>query len=182
MNHFIQPLPLKLAKSSLIILACSVFVAACSSTPEKEGFSENFVTQISEDGSKRFQYTLQKGIPDGGRKRGGRVKGGGMKGGGMMGAGGARRGQGDDKNRTDMIAKMQEKVKAQAQGSLEEKLAEVEFCREGYMVLHEAFTMGRSQLLGECRDTASEEDRQRFPNSSSEPITNGPYSMPKSLP
>jgi len=179
MNHYIQPLPLKLAKSSLIIFACSVFVAACSSTPEKEGFSESFVTQISEDGSKRFQYTLQREIPDGGRKRGGRMKGA-MKGGGMMGAGG--RGQGGGKNRTDMIAKMQEKVKAQAHGSLEEKLAEVEFCREGYMVLHEAFTMGRFQLQGECRDTASEEDRQRFPNSSSDPISNGPYSMPKSLP
>ncbi|WP_299974966.1 hypothetical protein [uncultured Pseudoteredinibacter sp.] len=179
MNHYTQPLPLKLAKSSLIIFACSVFVAACSSTPEKEGFNENFVTQISDDGSKRFQYTLHKEIPDGGRKRGGRMNGGGMKGGGMMGAGG---GQGGGKNRSDMIAKMQQKVKAQAQGSLEEKLAEVEFCREDYMVLHEAFTMGRFQLQGECRDTANEEDRQRFPNSSSESISSGPYSMPKSLP
>lgn len=179
MNHIIPPLALKLAKSSLIIFASSAFVVACSSTSNKEGFSENFVTQISEDGSKRFQYTVQKEIPDGGRQRGGRKKGGG----GMMGAGGGGRGgRGGGQNRTDMIAKMQEKVKAQAQGALEEKLAEIEFCREGYMVLHEAFTMGRFQLQGECKDTASEEDRQRFQKSSSKSISSGPYSMPKSLP
>ncbi len=46
----------------------------------------------------------------------------------------------------------------------EEKIAETLFCREGYWFLGENFYGRKVYLRGECNDTATPEDREKFPD------------------
>ncbi|MBB6521711.1 hypothetical protein [Pseudoteredinibacter isoporae] len=166
---------LKLASAFLMVL----FLVACSSQPKGPEVTERLVTHISEDGSKRFQYVMtmqrKKGAGRGGFKGGGK---------GMGGKGMANRGgQSGGKNRTDMIAQMQEKMKARGIEAMEAKLDETEFCRDGYMVLSEQFTMARLKINGECKESATEDDKKNFPNVSKHfEHSSSAYSMPSSLP
>ncbi|GAA6152783.1 hypothetical protein [Pseudoteredinibacter isoporae] len=157
-----------------VVLLSLLFLVACSSQPKGPDASERLVTHISEDGSKRFQYVMimqrKKGSGRGGFKGSGKGMGGrGSKSGG--------------KNRTDMIAKMQEKMKARGLDAMEAKLDEAEFCQDGYMVLNEQFTMAKLKINGECKDSATEKDRENFPNISEHfEHSHSGYSMPSSLP
>lgn len=45
-------------KSSYIILPAALFIISCNSSPKKPDVVEHFVTHITEDGTKQFNYTL----------------------------------------------------------------------------------------------------------------------------
>lgn len=157
-----------------------LFLGACSTQPKGAEVSERLVTHISEDGSKRFHYVMTLQRKKGASGRGG-FKGGG-KGQGGKGMGG-RASKSGGKSRTDMIAQMQEKMKTRGIESMEAKLDEAEFCRDGYMILSEQFTMARLTVSGECKESATDADRKNFPNVSEQfDHSSTGYSMPSSLP
>ena len=48
--------------------------------------------------------------------------------------------------------------------TLREKLFETQYCRNGYIEIDTHETEGRYHLLGECQESASEEDKLKFAN------------------
>jgi hypothetical protein len=134
-------------------------LSACgSNSPRRQGSlpTENFVTHIKTNGSKIFNYSLIKKIPSQGQMGKGRGKGGGMHG----GMGGSMKG-GKNPDMNKMKAKMQEK----ATKKLSLRLAESGYCREGYMELDSFFERGHVTIKGECNETATAQDREKFINS-----------------
>ncbi len=88
---------------------------------------------------------------------GGGVGGGGM-GGGVRGGG---KGDGDAKSNREVMMKRRKEVVYE---KLKTKLDETGYCRESYIELDNYFVRGRSQIRGECKDSATEEDRMIFIN------------------
>lgn len=127
---------------SLSIIALSL--TGCSSNSPKR------------HGSKVFNYSLIKKMPNQGKGQMGKGKGGGKHGG--MG-GGMKGGKKPDMSK--MKAKMQEK----AANKLAKKLSETGYCREGYKELDSFFERGHVTIKGECNETATAQDKKTFPNS-----------------
>lgn len=138
---------ISLTISTLTITACS------SNSPKRQGGmpTEVFVTHIKPDGSKVFNYSLIKKMPNQGQMGKGRGKGGGMHG-GMSG--------GMKRDMSKMKAKMEEK----ANKKLKLKLIETGYCREGYMELDSFFERGHVTIKGECNESATNIDRETFIN------------------
>jgi len=159
--------------SYILILFGYLSLAACASyekkTPE---IKEDFVTKIDQSGLKSFSYTVTMAMPEGksGGMRGGGMKGGGMRGsgmggGGMRGGGSGMRGGGGMRNEARPSREaMMHRVKGVVYEKLKMKLVETGYCRESYTELDNYFVRGRSQIRGECIESATEEDRVRFVN------------------
>lgn len=166
--------------SYALIFFVSLSLMACTSnqrrTPE---IKEYFATNIEKDGSKLFSYTITMAVPEersGGMQSGGRGMRGGMGGGGMrggMGDGSMRGsgmrsgGKGDGgmtKNAKPNREAMIKRAKEVVYEKLKTKLDETGYCRESYIELDNYFVRGRSQIRGECKDHATEEDRITFAN------------------
>ena len=80
----------------------TLIMASCSSSQKKPEPVENFVTYISEDGTKKFSYSLAHSSPrDGNKKGGGRNKGSGGGRGGKGGGQGRNRGSSRDHIKLD---------------------------------------------------------------------------------
>ncbi len=142
-------------KLIISLTIATLSITACSSnSPKRHGGkpSEVFVTHIKPDGSKVFNYSLIKKMPNQGQMGKGMGKGGGMHG-GMKG--------GKKPDMSKMKAKMEEK----ANKKLNLKLVETGYCREGYMELDSFFERGHVTIKGECNETATAEDKKTFPNS-----------------
>jgi hypothetical protein len=139
----------------LISLSITILgLTACGSNPAKKHGrmpNEVFVTHIKANGSKVFNYSLIKKIPSQRQMGKGMRKGAGM--GGSMKAG-------KKPDFSQMNAKMHEK----ANEKLTLKLTETGYCREGYMRLDSFFERGHVTIKGECNDTATDEDREKFTN------------------
>ena len=143
----------------LISLSISALtLSGCSSNSSKRhgGMpTEVFVTHIKPDGSKIFNYSLIKKMPNQGQMGQGMGKGGGMHGG--MG-GGMKGGKKPD------MSKMKAKMEEKANKKLNLKLAETGYCREGFMELDSFFERGHVTIKGECNETATAQDKKTFPN------------------
>ncbi len=125
---------------------------------------------------KLFSYTVTMAMPEG---RSGGMGGGGMRsgmggggmrggmGGGGKGGGGMRGGMGSGgmKNgaKPDREA-MMNRIKDVVYEKLKTKLSETGYCRESYTEIDNYFVKGRSQIRGECKESATEEDRINFIN------------------
>jgi len=157
----------------LVILTCCILLAACASNkPRAPQVKETFVTDIAPDKAKQFSYTAEFTAPDnrGGRGRGGGMGGrrsmGGMGGGGMGGMGGGGMGgqggrQGGDRSNTeDMQTRMSERFEQQ----LKDKLTQLGYCREGYEVTDRNVRRGYVQLVGQCKESATDDDIKKFKN------------------
>jgi hypothetical protein len=141
------------------LLIATLGITACrSNSPKRNGDMPNevFVTQIKANGSKIFNYSLIKKMPNQGQMGKGMGKGGGRHGGGM--GGGMKGGKKPDMSK--MKAKMQEK----ATHKLAKKLSESGYCREGYMELESFFERGHVTIKGECNESATTQDREKFIN------------------
>jgi hypothetical protein len=146
-----------------------VFLAACSSNQKYELPQGYLATNITEDGSKQFVYTvdLQDTAPQGKRGKGngrpgnvaGHVRGSsnrglsagvsaGTSGGGKGGKGG--RGQ---QGRASVL-----------NDALEAELKKTGYCRKGFMELDRMMEPAQTFIKGECVETASDHDREEFPN------------------
>ncbi|APD95901.1 hypothetical protein BM523_05175 [Alteromonas mediterranea] len=118
-----------------------------------------FETQIKQDGTKLFAFSIPLMKPREGAKGGG-GRGGRGEGGGRGGRGGQESRGGSSKKSSDSSERMTEQLYA----SLDEKLDATGYCQTGFIEIDTHQTEDRLHLLGECNETASELDRLDFPN------------------
>lgn len=160
-----------MTRYSLIFVTACLFSAliGCASEPDRPEPVGYFVTHILEDGSKSFQYTLEVGSTGGKSKNGrpgntsGHLHGSsnrGVSGGVTAGssrkssAGGSRQGG----------YEQFQKINARLEHKLEMELKNSGFCHEGYRELERVVKAPDFFIRGQCKEAASEDDRQRFPN------------------
>ena len=137
-------------KNLLIIPVVAMALVACASNQTKKSeIEEIFVTDIKPNGIKLFSYTMTVSRPSGSRSGTGGGKRGGE--GGKQGGGSSGR-----PDRESMMKGIKEKLDA--------RLAETGYCREGYIVLGRRIDRGRSFIRGECKEGATADDREKFPN------------------
>lgn len=163
----------------LLVIAGSWLVTGCAGRPPggSQPLHENFATAIRDDGSKQFEFTLSRGgdsgqrRPEGGAGGGGGPSGG-PGGGGPSGPGGGPGGGGPsgggpggrDGGSRPTGGEDSETLNTLLDDHLAAVMEEKQFCREGYMVLFREAQGWPLKLRGECRESASDEDRQRFPD------------------
>ncbi len=130
----------------------SAGLAACSGTALKPSETEQFDTHIHADGSKRFTYTVE----DRERRKTRTYV------------------QLEDQRLDDLRQpppgpeNSRQRELAQAEWRfyqlLNTKLSSSGYCQKGYIELDADIGLYSANLRGECREGASSEDRQRFPN------------------
>lgn len=137
--------------SSIIAIG---LLTACASSSKKPAMSEHFITDIKADGSKLFAYSLMFEDKQKNDKRGagGHDAKSGRNGGGH---GHGKRPQGPSKDQ-------QEKLKRKAYTMLEQKLGDTGYCRQSYIELSNDMVRGRVEIKGECKEMATEADRDKF--------------------
>jgi hypothetical protein len=156
---------------SFVILLIFFGVTACAGRhgAHQEG-QELFSTEIHSDGSKRFILALlyqqdkdgrprSKGKPEGKRDRGGDRKRQGQSG----------RGRPDSEQNSSQGSTLQrseagydEDKREAIMDLLDQKLIETGFCRHGFIELDYSQMRDTTELVGECQESASEEDIQRW--------------------
>jgi hypothetical protein len=149
--------PLRTFHSALFLLVSGLVLIGCSSgrSYTETGLAETLETEILADGSKMFVYRLrwpEDQIPNHVRVAKSRV-----------GPDPYQR-KGVEVNRYTY-----ERIRANA----EHVVARKGYCREGYLELDGSVSRYHMWLKGECRDTASEEDRARFPGQQILPMKSG---------
>lgn len=163
-----------------LIFFVSLSLIACTSNQRKTPeIKEYFATNIEKNGTKLFSYTVTMAVPedrDRGMQGGGRGMRGGMGGGGMRGGmgdngmrgsgmrGGGKGGSGMRNKEKPNREAMMKRAKEVVYEKLKLKLDETGYCRESYIELDKYFVRGRSQIRGECKDSATAEDRMTFVN------------------
>ena len=129
---------------------------------KKPQSSEIFVTNITSDGTKLFNFSVTMEKPNNQRQRN---KGGGSRG-GKNGGGSGRmsgsRGNGShagksNKNREKMIGKLEVRVLER----LQIKLVKVGYCRENFSIVDSYYSLGESVIRGKCNEKATTEDHER---------------------
>ncbi|MHC6645766.1 hypothetical protein ACYTPF_04295 [Alteromonas sp. HB246098] len=145
---------------TLLVITTSLIVSACAHRPPPLDMDEIFFeTQIKQDGTKLFAFSIPLMKPREGAKGGSR--------GGRGGEGGGRGGRGGQESRGGSAQKSSgssERMTEQLYASLDKKLEETGYCQTGYIEIDTHQTEDRLHLLGECNETASELDRLDFPN------------------
>lgn len=149
---------------NLLMSVLLVSVAACSNQPEKREPPDGyFATHIDEDGTRKFQYTLDMPEPRSGGSRPGNTRGhvagsssrgvsGGVTAGSRGGAGGKSR------SGSSGGAARFEKMNSLLENRLERELAKSGFCDAGHRETERVVDPPDVFIRGECRDTASEQD------------------------
>ena len=134
----------------LSAISSTLIVTSCASQPEPPVTPPDFFhTNISVEGAKRFSFSIA--VMAGNKGKDSRVK---LNGGPMPQMG---KTPPDGKGpHTDPTSKLYE--------HLEAKLSETGYCREGYTEIDTYQTEGRLNLIGECNETATEQDRVFFVN------------------
>lgn len=151
----------------LIISIAIICMTGCSSNQKTEVPQGYLATNISEDGSKQFVYTVDLPESNGQGRRGkgngrpgnvaGHVQGGsnrGLTGGVTAGTGGRSKGGG----------RGQQGKASLLQEALDAELKRTGYCRKGYMELDRMMQTAQTSIKGECVESASDSDREEFPN------------------
>jgi len=137
--------------SFLFKLLSILLLTACSTTKEPQ-IKEYFRTDIRQDNSKVFVFTI---IPANTKKEerrasppssGGRDKRG-------------RNQQNRPKAKTD---KQSDKLMSLFQEKFENRLEHSQYCREGYFIIEKSFVGSIFTLKGECNESATDSDRERY--------------------
>jgi len=123
-------------------------MSACANkSPKRPEIKEYFVTDIKNDGSKHFSYSLVMKISPKQKNRNFTVRKN-------------RRNSGDNvqnkrntKNKTNNTARLAP-IEDKFYEMLEAKLVATAFCRDGYFTLDSYIGKSKSQLRGECNETA----------------------------
>jgi len=152
----------------MIVCLLPVILLACSNNKRTPQLEETFVTKIEDNGLKLFSYTLSVAgpAPSAGGKRGGvglsgKGRGSGGSAGGGRGAGGNKsggRGQGGNMDPKKKGEKFAKKILEQ----LTLKVEQSGYCREGFIEIDRQITRGYGQVRGECKEGASDADREKF--------------------
>ncbi len=163
-------------KPYFITALITVCISGCSSRDEPK-LTPIFHTEIKADDSKMFSFTLvgnngikAEGAEDNkpeGESEGERGKGSGGKG----GRGG--RGKGDRQSSTEQVPRPTSRSNDKSKylnellyELLNEQLLQNQYCRTGYFQLEKSLVRGLINLKGECNESATAEDKARFPNKS----------------
>lgn len=127
----------------LISAACIILLSACSNAPKHPEPAALFTTNISDNGSKFFVYSLERHDTQGKRPQGGREGGREM---------GSRPPKGEKRGGGGKSFNLEKNLQALLDNN--------GYCREGYMVLERQ----QRSIRGECHETATNKDRERFVN------------------
>ena len=118
-----------------IILFAALCLPACTGTKPGASFNDEFSTEITGDGTKFFTYIRHSpGGTEGNRGKG----------------------KGKGKGKKNPGNNLQEAVQT--------KLDTSGYCRDGYLTLERYQANGIARIRGECRDGATDKDREQFPN------------------
>lgn len=136
-------------------LAVLFLLSACASRQENN-LEEIFVTEIREDNSKMFAFTLRQEKSSSGEQPRHKAM---AKKAGKKRRNGAGKGAGKEevRERKNPLADI-------FQQRLELRLSKSDYCRTGYLELERYTNRGAMTMRGECNESATEKDRQRFPN------------------
>jgi len=161
------------------LVAC-LALSACANEQEKPDHppvpQERLITNITPEGVKQFTYDLAvpspKNLTDGPGGMGGGHGGmgggpGGMGGspGGMGGGPGGRHHQNSNSDQSSNSGQAQ--MASKLRDRMKEKLKETSFCAAGYDELGTNQDSGHFQISGQCKDSATQADRDHFPNGGS---------------
>ena len=147
-------------KNVIGMLLVPLLLLGCASNENRQPeVKEIFVTDIKENGTKLFSYSVTMNSPQ--KERDGRGMGRKMpKGeGGMRGGKQGRKGAGKP-NRESMMSRVKEMINEK----LDSKLEETGYCRESYIELDSFIGKGQSQIRGKCKEYATYSDRIKFTN------------------
>ena len=125
-----------LLKPTMILFA-ALCLPACAGTKPAASFNDEFSTEITGDGTKFFTYIRHS--PGGTGGNSGKGKG---------------RGKGKGKKNPDNSL----------QAAVQARLDTNGYCRDGYLALERYQANGIARIRGECRDGATENDREQFQN------------------
>lgn len=153
----------------LLIPVVLVCVCSCSSNPKNETPQGYLATQITDDGSKQFVYTvdLPETVKQGKRGKGnsrpgnvaGHVQGSsnrGLSAGMTAGTGGGSKSRKGGRGQQGKAVLLND--------ALEAELKKTGYCRQGFMELDRMMEPAQTFIKGECIETASVNDREEFPN------------------
>ena len=153
----------------LIISFTLICVVGCSSSQKTEMPQGYLATNIFDDGSKQFVYTVELPESTGQGKRGkgngrpgnvaGQVRGSsnrGISGGVTAGTGGGSKGGRGGRGQQGRAGLLNDAVEAELKKS--------GYCRDGFMELDRMMEPGQTFIKGECVEAASTNDRDEFPN------------------
>jgi hypothetical protein len=120
-----------------------LLAAGCAHQPGPTDITpgSEFNANILEDGTKLFVFSVPLAHP------------------GKGGGGDIRREMGDDED----MSRARREVSHPGPQAVQAMLAQNSYCREGYLVLEQYEQQRRYVTRGECRDGATEQDRERFP-------------------
>ncbi|WDD99674.1 hypothetical protein [Thalassomonas actiniarum] len=137
-------------------LSMLCLLSACSSRQEKS-VEEIFVTQIREDNSKMFAFTLRQEKAARSDKTRDKMATGKQ----------GKRGKGAGRNKSAGRGEKQERENPLAtviQQKLEQRLNQSRYCTTGYLELERYASRAGMTVRGECNESATADDRLRFPN------------------
>ena len=156
----------------LLAAGLPLLLSACASEPERppppEGY---FATHIEEDGTKKFQYTID--FPD--QKKSGKRN---SRPGNMMGhmtgsssrgvTGGVSAGTGGGGRQAPSGGAYErfQQINDRLENMLEQELKKSGFCHDGHRETQRVVEPPTVYIRGECEETATDRDRDNFPNNS----------------
>ena len=133
------------------ILAVTLVLQACSSTPSTTGIKEQFTPQILDNGTKMFRYEFSRG--DKLRPIVAYDQSGGF----------------TDGRDLYSAEELRKKNQRHLQFAVPRALEETGYCREGFYTLDTLIGYGNGSLRGECKEAATTADRERFGTKPTDP-------------
>lgn len=126
--------------------ALTAWLCACGATRPLDNFSEDFDTHIYDDGTKVFMYHFRT------EKE-------------LYALSPLNYSEGfSDGQRYYTPEELRKQSARQLESRLSNLMEEKRFCRDGYLTLSSYAGYGTASLRGECREAATAEDREKFPN------------------
>lgn len=144
-------------RTLLPAIICAPLMTACVHKPPPRPIEEDtFVTNIKDSGAKIFRYSMATAPAEKAHGEGSGQRSGGRKGPppGASPSSGSRGGAADNYSKT----------LDQLYARLEDRLADTQYCREGFIEIDTYEAQQRFYLLGECNESATEQDKQDFVN------------------
>tara|TARA_R110001592_G_scaffold363402_1_gene688292 strand:+ start:107 stop:613 length:507 start_codon:yes stop_codon:yes gene_type:complete len=151
----------------LLTLVSTLGLFSCSSQPVLDSsLSESFVPEINAQDLKQFTYKVadlsskRDSVPAYRQKEVDR---------GTKSLGETRK-----KRNLGTVTKRREQ---EILSLLDKKLAETVFCQEGYKIISRNFQSGYSEIKGQCTETATQQDKEKFPSAVSKNTTIKPSAI-----
>lgn len=147
----------------VLVLVCTSSLLACSTQTTQNSIinTTSFIPEIKQDNTKLFTYTVldpsekkRSSMPAYWKKEVDR---------GTKSLDETRK----RRNPNIVIERKKELMLSQ----LSTKLEEIDFCRDGHIIINSYFELARSSIKGKCNDSATQADRVKFPSAISTTTT-----------